>query len=68
MTAYDDMDAAELRAELDEWTEKTLKWADDLVNAIDGQDIVHAAFMAHAYKQARWQMRKIKHRLKLGVA
>lgn len=68
MSHYDAMDAHELRQELEEWTGRTLQWADDLVTAIDSQDIVTAALMAHAYKQARWQVRKIKHLLKLGVA
>lgn len=68
MTVYEDMDAVELRAELDEWTAKTIQWADDLVNAIDGLDIIQAAFMAHAYKQARMQVRKIRHAMQLGVA
>lgn len=66
--AYEDLDAAELRAELDDWTQRTIQWADDLVTAIDALDVVQAAFMAHAYKQARMQMRKIRHAMQLGVA
>ena len=65
---YEDMDAAELRAELEEWTRKTLQWADDLADAIDAQDLYRAVFMVHAYRQARWQMRRIRHFLKVGVA
>lgn len=66
--SYEDLDAAELRAELDDWTQKTLQWADDLADAIDAQDIIRAAFMVHAYRQARAQMRRIKHFLKIEVA
>lgn len=68
MTAYEDLDAVELRAQLDNWTARTIQWADDLANAIEAQDIIRAAFMCHAYRQARMQMRKIKHCLELGVA
>lgn len=68
MSVYENMDAAELRAELEDWTQKTLQWADDLANAIDAQDLIRAAFMAHAYRQARAQLRKVKRALALGVA
>ena len=61
------MDAVELRSELDELTQKTLQWADDLADAIDAQDFWRAVFMCHAYRQARWQMRRIKHFLKVGI-
>lgn len=68
MTDLDSLDTTDLRAELDDWTARTLQWADDLAQAIEAQDFWRAVFMCHAYKQARWQVRKIKHLLKLGVA
>lgn len=68
MSAYEDLDAAELRAELEDWTQKTLQWADDLADAIEAQDFWRAVFMCHAYRQARTQMRKIRHFLSIGIA
>lgn len=68
MSPYEDMDAVQLRHELDEWTQKTLDWADDLANAIDARDMIRAAFILHAYKQSRHQMRRIRHVMQIGVA
>ena len=68
MSSYDQMDAVDLRAELDDWTQKTIQWADDLADAIDAQDFWRAVFMCHAYRQARAQMRRIKALLQIGVA
>ena len=64
---YEDMDAADLRAELDDWTQRTLQWADDLAQAIEAQDFWRAVFMTHAYRQARSQQRRLK-RLLTAVA
>ena len=68
MTPYEDMDAVQLRHELEEWTQKTLDWADDLANAIDAQDLIRAALVLHAYKQSRHQMRRIRHVMQIGIA
>lgn len=68
MTDYNDMDAAELRAELDDWTARTLSWADELAQAIDAQDFWLAVHVLHAYKQARGQVRRIKYAMQIGVA
>lgn len=68
MTAYEDMDAAELRCELDDWTQRTLKWADDLCGAIEAQDFWRAVLMTHGYKQARNQVKRIRHFMQIGVA
>ena len=68
MTSYQDLDATELRAELDEWTQRTMQWGDELSNAIDALDLYRAAFLNHAYKQARLQVRKIRHAMQIGVA
>jgi len=65
---YEDLDAVELRAELDDWTARTIKWADDLANAIDGHDLIEAAFMVHGYRQARMQVKKIRHAMQVSVA
>lgn len=59
VTAYEDMDAAELAAEERDWTLRTLQCADDLASAIDGLDIVRAALMVHAYRQSRAQLKRI---------
>lgn len=66
--SYEDMDSVELRGELDDWTAKTIQWADDLADAIEAQDFWRAVFMCHAYRQARAQMRRIKGFLQMGVA
>ena len=68
MSAYEDLDAAELRHELEDWTQRSIQWADDLANAIEAQDIIRAAFMCHAYRQARMQMKKLKKCLEIGIA
>jgi hypothetical protein len=65
---YEDMDAVELRHELDDWTARSIQWADDVANAVEAQDIIRAAFITHAYRQARMQMRRIKRCLEIGVA
>ena len=65
---YDDLDAVELRAELDRWTLNVLDQADLLSNAIDQQDMIRAAFINHAYKQAKMQLRKIRYAMQIGVA
>lgn len=68
MSAYEDLDAAELRAKLDDWTHRTLKWADDVAEAVEAQDLTRAWFMLHGYKQARMQMRKVRHAMQIGIA
>ena len=68
MNGYDSMDAAELRAELDDWTQRTLTWADDLAQAIEAQDFWRAVFMCHAYRQARAQMKRLKRMLTVEAA
>lgn len=68
MTAYEDLDAVELRAELDDWTARTIQWADDLAQAVEHQDFWRAIFLLHGYKQARMQVRKIRHIQQIGVA
>lgn len=68
MSRYEDMDAVTLRAELDDWTQMALQWADDLAQAIEAQDFWRAVFMTHAYKQARNQVKRIRHFMQIGVA
>ena len=68
MTPYEDMDAVQLRHELDIWTQKTLDWAEDLAQAIDAHDLFRAILITHAYKQARNQMRRIRKCMQMGVA
>ena len=68
MTGYEDMDVADLRAELDDWTQRTLQWADDLAQAIEAQDFWRAVFMCHAYRQARGQQRRVKRLLTVEAA
>lgn len=68
MTAYEDLDAVELRAELEDWTQRALQWADDIAQAVEHQDFWRAVFMLHGYKQARLQVRRIKHAQQIGVA
>lgn len=65
---YDEMDVAGLRAELEDWTGKTLQWADDLAEAIEAQDFWRAVFMCHAYKQARSQQKRFKRLLTVEAA
>ena len=65
---YEDMDAVELRAELERWTLNVVDQADLLVDAIDAQDMIRAAFIAHRYKQAKWQLRKVRKAMQIGVA
>jgi len=66
--SYEDMDAFELRAELDDWTQRSIQWGDDLANAIEALDMIRAAAMVGAYRQARMQMRKLKRCLEIGTA
>lgn len=68
MSSYADMDAAELRHELDVWTAKTIEWSDELANAIDAHDMLRAVLLVHAYRQARTQMRRIRRYMQIGVA
>jgi len=68
VTAYEDLDAVELRHELDDWTARSIQWGDDLANAIEAQDMIWAAAMVGAYRQARMQMRKLKRCLEIGTA
>ena len=68
MTAYEDMDAAELRADLDDWTARCFQWADDLADAISAGDYWRAVALLHGYRQARNQVKKIRHFLQIGIA
>lgn len=68
MTRYEELDASELRAELDDWTQRTLQWADDLAQSIEAQDFWRAVVMVHAYRQARGQMRRLKRFLTVEAA
>lgn len=66
--SYDEMDSVELRAELDEWTQRTIQWADDIAESVEYQDFWRAIFMLHGYKQARMKMKQIRHAMRIGVA
>lgn len=68
MSPYEDMDITELRHELEDWTARSIQWADDLANAIEAGDLVWAGAMTSAYRQARWQMRKLKRCLEIRIA
>lgn len=68
ITAYEDMDAAQLRDELRDWTHRTVQWADDIAEALAVADYARAGGLLHAYSQARHQMRRIERILTLGIA
>ena len=68
MSAYDDMDATELRAECERWTLNVLDQADLLSEAIDQQDLIRASFLNHRYKQAKSQLRQVRYAMRIGVA
>lgn len=67
MTAYEDMEAAELRASLEDWTARSVEHADAIASAIDARDLIRASLMTHAYRQARSQMKRIRRILELGI-
>lgn len=68
MTRYEDLTAGELRDELDDWTRRSLQWADDLANAIEAGDFIRAALFVTAYRQSRLQMRKLRRILTVEAA
>lgn len=68
MTRLEEMDAGELRAELDEWREKALTYARELLAASESNDVAWEHGIKVALRQALDHVRRLERLLHLGVA
>lgn len=68
MTAYENMSAADLRAELEDWRRRALDYARDFLAARDAGDFGWEAGIEVALRQALSQARRLERMLQLGVA
>jgi hypothetical protein len=68
VSSYEDMSAADLRMELDEWRQRALRYARELLDARDGGDFAWEQGIAIALRLSLAQVRRIERLLQLGVA
>jgi hypothetical protein len=66
--SLDELDASELRAELDDATHAALDRLDDLINAVESGDLFYAASVGLAAKAAAARVKRLRNALRLGVA
>ena len=62
------MDAADLRAEKEDWTARALMYSREFLAATEAGDLDWEHNMKIALRQALAQVKRIDHLLKLGVA
>jgi hypothetical protein len=68
MGRLEDLDASELRAELDEARDLAMRMFDKLLAAVDEGDLVYIAAVACAAKPAVGRVKAIRRAMQLGVA
>ena len=68
MTRLEDLDAGELRSELDEATRLALALLDELLVAIDSGDTAWIGGLAVAAKPAAQRVKRIRTAIRLGIA